>query len=119
MVFESQDRQTREEAAFFYRGDSETIAEGVVFFPSFGTSTAFVCDDRILVVDTTAAPGARAFRADAEARGPPRPRIVAHRDLPARFDRYRLLGPQNDFINRVQFNPPEDAPPYPNATWVS
>ena len=55
MAFESQDRQTREEAAFFYRGDSETIAEGVVFFPSFGTSTAFVCDDRILVVDTTAA----------------------------------------------------------------
>ncbi|MDO8613876.1 MAG: MBL fold metallo-hydrolase, partial [Dehalococcoidia bacterium] len=105
MVFESQDRQTREDAAFFYRGDSETIAEGVVFFPSFGTSTAFVCDDRILVVDTAAAQfagrvvedlrsnhsrapvetivythghidhttGARAFLADAEARGHPRP----------------------------------------------
>ena len=34
MVFESQDRQTREDAAFFYRSGSETIAEGVVFFPS-------------------------------------------------------------------------------------
>ena len=44
MVFEPRDDQTREEAAFFYRGGSETIAEGVVFFPSFGTSTTFVCD---------------------------------------------------------------------------
>jgi glyoxylase-like metal-dependent hydrolase (beta-lactamase superfamily II) len=131
-------RQAREETAFFYRGSSEVITEGVVFFPSFGTCTAFICDDRILLVDTAAAQfaprvledlranrsqapvetivythghidhttGAATFLADAEARGHPRPRILAHRDLPARFDRYRLLGPQNDFINRVQFNFP-------------
>ena len=140
----------REQAAFFFRGGSETIAEGVVFFPSFGTSTTFVCDGALLVVDTAAAQfvgrvvedlrtnhsqapvqtivythghidhttGARAFLADAESRGHPRPRIVAHRDLPARFDRYRLLGPQNDFINRVQFNFPETARPFSTAPLV-
>ena len=45
--------QSVEEAAFFYRGSSEVVSEGVVFFPSFGTCTAFLCDDRIFVVDTT------------------------------------------------------------------
>src|SRR3990172_1604816 len=140
----------REQAAFFFRGGSETIAEGVVFFPSFGTSTTFVCDGVLLVVDTAAAQfvgrvvedlrtnhsqapvqtivythghidhttGARAFLADAGSRGHPRPRIVAHRDLPARFDRYRLLAPQNDFINGAQFNLPPDARPFSTAPWV-
>ncbi len=143
-------RQAREETAFFYRGPGEAIADGVVFFPSFGTCTAFICDGRILLVDTTpaqfAAPviddlrsnhsqapietiiythghidhttGAQAWLDDAEARGHPRPRIIAHRDLPARFDRYRLLAPQNDFINRVQFNFPETARPSSNARFV-
>ena len=71
MVFESRDRQTREEAAFFYRGASETIAEGVVFFPSFGTSTAFICDGALLLVDTAAAQFAG-----------PRRRGPAHEPLP-------------------------------------
>lgn len=48
-------RQAREETAFFYRGPGERISEDVVFFPSFGTCTAFVCDGRILLVDTTPA----------------------------------------------------------------
>ncbi|MCH7836510.1 MAG: MBL fold metallo-hydrolase, partial [Chloroflexi bacterium] len=143
-------RQPREETAFFYRGSSEVIAEGVLFFPSFGAVTAFLCDDRILLVDATAsqfvprviddlrsnhsqAPveaivythghidhttGAQAWLADAEARGHPRPRILAHQDLPRRFDRYRLLAPQNDFINRVQFNFPEAARPFSSASFV-
>jgi alkyl sulfatase BDS1-like metallo-beta-lactamase superfamily hydrolase len=144
------DRQSVEQAAFFYRGPSQLIADGVVFLPSFGTCTAFLCDDRILLVDTTitqVAPralddlrsnhsqapietivythghidhttGAETFLADAQARGHPRPRILAHRDLPARFDRYRLLAPHNDFINRVQFNLPETVHPFSNANWV-
>ncbi len=143
-------RQPREETAFFYRGSSEVIAEGVLFFPSFGTVTAFLCDDRILLVDATAAQfvprviddlrsnhsqapveaivythghidhttGAQAWLADAEARGHPRPRILAHQDLPRRFDRYRLLASQNDFINRVQFNFPEAARPFSSANFV-
>ncbi|HLA18008.1 MAG TPA: alkyl sulfatase dimerization domain-containing protein [Dehalococcoidia bacterium] len=142
--------QSVEEAAFFYRGSSEVVSEGVVFFPSFGTCTAFLCDDRIFVVDTTVgrfaprlledlranhsqAPveaivythghidhvtGAPGFLADAEARGHPRPRIIAHQDLPRRFDRYRRLGPQNDFINRVQFNMPETARLFSTAPWT-
>ncbi len=139
-----------EEAAFFFRGGSEVIADGVVFFPSFGTSTAFICDDRIFLVDTGArwsvakvlddlrtnhsqAPveamvythghidhttGASAFLADAESRGHPRPRIIAHDDLPRRFDRYRMLGPQNDAINRVQFNVPNSIRAFSNEAWI-
>lgn len=150
MTAAPEDRQSVEQAAFFYRGPSQLIADGVVFLPSFGTCTAFLCDGRILLVDTTVAQvasralddlrsnhsqapietivythghidhttGAETFLADAQARGHPRPRILAHRDLPARFDRYRLLAPQNDFINRVQFNLPETAHLFSNANLV-
>jgi alkyl sulfatase BDS1-like metallo-beta-lactamase superfamily hydrolase len=135
---------------FFYRGDPEIVAEDVVFFPAFGTVTAFLCEDSILLVDTCLAQfappvlealrsnhskapvkaivythghndhtsGATAFITDAQSRGHARPRVIAHRDLPARFDRYRLLARQNDFINRVQFGLPETAAPYSNATWT-
>jgi len=140
----------REDAAFYYRGPAEAVAEGVVFFPNQGNATAFACRDRILLVDTTPgwfargrsddlrsnhahAPseaivsthghiahttGAQAWLAEAAARGDPRPRILAHQDLPRRFDRYRLLGPQNDFINRVQFNLPDTARPFTTAPWT-
>src|SRR3972149_5241944 len=43
-----------EDAGFFYRGPSQVVAEDVLFFPSFGTCTAFICNDRILLVDTAA-----------------------------------------------------------------
>lgn len=59
--------------------------------------------------------GAEAIIGEAEGRGDRRPRIIAHRDLPARFDRYRLLGRQNDHINRIQFNLPADARPFSDA----
>ena len=142
--------QSVEEAAFFYRGSSEVVSEGVVFFPSIGTCTAFLCDDRIFVVDTTVgrfaprvledlranhsqAPveaivythghidhvtGAQAFLTDAEARRHPRPRIVAHRDVPRRFDRYRLLDEQNNFINRYQFAMTQPLRPFSVAPWT-
>ncbi len=59
--------------------------------------------------------GAEAILAEAEGRGDRRPTIIAHRDLPARFDRYRLLARQNDHINRIQFNLPADARPFSDA----
>jgi alkyl sulfatase BDS1-like metallo-beta-lactamase superfamily hydrolase len=60
--------------------------------------------------------GAESFITEAEARGDRRPQVIAHRDLPARFDRYRLLARQNDHINRIQFNLPPDARPFSDAT---
>ena len=48
--------------------------------------------------------GAVNWRAEAEERELQRPRIVAHEDVPNRFDRYKLLAEQNNFINRVQFD---------------
>jgi alkyl sulfatase BDS1-like metallo-beta-lactamase superfamily hydrolase len=59
--------------------------------------------------------GAEEIIADAESRGFQRPRIIAHRDLPPRFDRYQVLGRQNDHINRIQFNMPADARPFSDA----
>ncbi|MEX0799904.1 MAG: alkyl sulfatase dimerization domain-containing protein [Dehalococcoidia bacterium] len=134
----AQGRDPRD-AAFYYRGPTETVTEGVVFFPDMGNATAFICDGRIMLVDTTGAwiapgrveafrsehadapieaivythghidhtTGAAAWIADAGKRGHKQPRIVAHQDLPRRFDRYRMLGPQNDFINTIQFSLPD------------
>jgi|FLYL01.1.fsa_nt_gi alkyl sulfatase BDS1-like metallo-beta-lactamase superfamily hydrolase len=62
--------------------------------------------------------GAQAVLDEAAARGGPRPRIIAHEDVAGRFDRYKLLARQNDFINRIQFNLPEGAAPFSNATFT-
>jgi len=59
--------------------------------------------------------GAETIIAEAQDRGDRRPNVIAHRDLPARFDRYRLLARQNDHINRIQFNLPADARPFSDA----
>ncbi len=50
--YESARGMEKEKAAFFYRGASEEVAEGVIFTPRQGNSTAFVCEDGILMVDT-------------------------------------------------------------------
>ena len=139
-----------EQAAFYFRGPAQEVTEGVVFFPTQGNCTAFLCNGRVLMVDTnpqwfatrtverlrsdhSAAPvefivythghidhvtGAETFIADAEQRGHHRPRIVAHRDLPRRFDRYRVMHEQNNFINRVQFNLPEDVRAFSTVPWT-
>ncbi len=62
--------------------------------------------------------GTTAFLDDAAKRGFPRPRIIAHEDLPRRFDRYQLLAEQNNFINRIQFSLPEDARPFTGLPYV-
>ena len=60
--------------------------------------------------------GAEAIIAEAQTRGDRRPNVIAHRDLPRRFDRYRLLAAQNDHINRIQFNLPSEARPFTDAS---
>ncbi len=57
--------------------------------------------------------GTRALLEDAEERGHPRPVIVAHENLPARFDRYRRMLPYHEHINRIQFAIPEGIPAFP------
>ncbi len=43
---------------------------------------------------------------DAEARGAPRPVLVAHENAPRRFERYRRTGPFNERINIRQYSRP-------------
>jgi alkyl sulfatase BDS1-like metallo-beta-lactamase superfamily hydrolase len=60
------------------------------------------------------------FLAEAAARGWPRPRIVGHRDVAARFDRYRATAPFNALINARQFSIPPAWPTeydYPDTTY--
>jgi len=67
--------------------------------------------------------GAAAVLADAEARGYPRPIIVAHEGVARRFDRYREMQGYHEHINRIQFDIPETLPAfarnyiYPNLTY--
>jgi glyoxylase-like metal-dependent hydrolase (beta-lactamase superfamily II) len=148
--YESARGLEQERAAFYYRGKSQVVTDGVIFSPNQGNSTAFICDDRVFLVDTnpgwfagrtietlrrdhTKAPveamvythghidhttGAEAWIADAKNLGHQRPHVIAHRDLPRRFDRYRLLADQNNFINRVQFNLPENVNAWNTVTWT-
>jgi len=39
-----------EQAAFFHLGPSQQVVEGVVFLSAMGNVSAFVCDDRVLLV---------------------------------------------------------------------
>jgi alkyl sulfatase BDS1-like metallo-beta-lactamase superfamily hydrolase len=147
--FRSRHGMEPEEAAFFYRGPSQLVAEGVLFTPTQGNSTAFICDGRILLVDTSGfwyAPGtaaavrehseapieaivyshghidhvtgAQTFIADARARGYEPPKVAAHRDVPRRFDRYKLLDDQNSFINRYQFAMKDRLRAFTFAPWT-
>jgi glyoxylase-like metal-dependent hydrolase (beta-lactamase superfamily II) len=47
--------------------------------------------------------GVHRFEADAEAHGWPAPRVVAHEDVAARFDRYVTTAGYNAVVNRRQF----------------
>jgi alkyl sulfatase BDS1-like metallo-beta-lactamase superfamily hydrolase len=60
------------------------------------------------------------FLAEAAAHGRPRPRIVGHRDVARRFDRYRATAPWNGRINARQFAIPASWPTeydYPDTTY--
>jgi alkyl sulfatase BDS1-like metallo-beta-lactamase superfamily hydrolase len=60
------------------------------------------------------------FLAEAAERGWPRPRIVGHRDVARRFDRYRATAPFNALINARQFSVPPAWPTeyeYPDTVY--
>ena len=60
------------------------------------------------------------FLAEARERGWPRPRIVGHRNVAARFDRYRLTRQHNALINARQFSIPPSWPDdydYPDTVY--
>jgi glyoxylase-like metal-dependent hydrolase (beta-lactamase superfamily II) len=61
------------------------------------------------------------FEEEAEARGWPRPHVVAHEALPHRFDRYVLTAGYNGIVNQRQFQAPGLRWPteyrYPDATY--
>jgi len=52
--------------------------------------------------------GVSALLKDAEERGDPKPRIIGHENVVRRFNRYRELQSQQEFINRIQFDVPEE-----------
>lgn len=64
--------------------------------------------------------GLRRFYEEAETRGWPSPRILAHEACPARFDRYQLTNGYNGVINQRQFGFPKPVFPmeyrYPDET---
>ncbi|MEO8457031.1 MAG: alkyl sulfatase dimerization domain-containing protein [Chloroflexota bacterium] len=49
-------------------------------------------------------------------RGDRRPRVIGHKLVAPRFDRYRLTGAHNDHINQIQFNLPKDVRPFTDAS---
>jgi alkyl sulfatase BDS1-like metallo-beta-lactamase superfamily hydrolase len=60
------------------------------------------------------------FLAEAAGKGWPRPRIVAHREVAARFDRYRATAGYNRLINGRQFSSASQWPTeyvYPDTTY--
>ncbi|HET6950754.1 MAG TPA: alkyl sulfatase dimerization domain-containing protein [Acidimicrobiales bacterium] len=65
--------------------------------------------------------GLAPFEAEAERRGRPRPRVLAHELVPARFDRYRLTAGYNGIVNGRQFKLPGYRWPteyrYPDETY--
>ncbi|MHB1138782.1 MAG: alkyl sulfatase dimerization domain-containing protein [Microthrixaceae bacterium] len=126
------------------------LDDGIGFVESFANVAALVADDRLVLVDAasplhaaavhetvrgwTAAPldtvvfthghvdhvaGVGAFEAES---GAAPARVVAHENLPKRFDRYRRTNGYNGVINQRQFQLPGPAFPsefrYPDETYV-
>jgi glyoxylase-like metal-dependent hydrolase (beta-lactamase superfamily II) len=119
-----------EEAKFFWSGGPLAVAERTWFTSSFSGTTAFETDEGLVLVDTglralapamatalrerTSAPVHtaiythghvdHAFGLDAFLLpGQPAPRVVAHRNVPARFARYVRTARHNGMVNARQF----------------
>jgi glyoxylase-like metal-dependent hydrolase (beta-lactamase superfamily II) len=128
--FGSMRGKTPEEAKFFWTGGPVQVAERTWFASQFSGCTAFETDEGIVLVDTgtkqfapviaamlrqkTQAPihtaiythghidhayGLDAFLLPGQAK----PRVIAHRDMPARFARYQATAHHNAALNARQF----------------
>lgn len=118
-------------------GETEEVADGVVFFRWLGNFTAVKTAEGLVLIDTGAyfnqrgtiemvrrhwpdrvntaiythghvdhACGMPAFAAEAQQNRVARPRVVGHRAVAARFDRYKRTAGYNNVINTRQFNRP-------------
>jgi glyoxylase-like metal-dependent hydrolase (beta-lactamase superfamily II) len=119
-----------EEAKFFWNGGPVEVAERTWFASMLSGVTAFETDAGLVLVDSGTAflaPGlAAAIREKTQApvhtavfthghvdhayglshfldEGQPAPRVIAHRDMPARFRRYATTPKHNDAVNARQF----------------
>ncbi len=128
--FGSMRGKTPEEAKFFWTGGPVQAAERTWFASQFSGCTAFETDEGVVLVDTgtkqfapviaamlrqkTQAPihtaiythghidhayGLDAFLLPGQAK----PRVIAHRDMPARFERYAATARHNAALNARQF----------------
>ena len=125
---------TREFHPLFPTGESEEVADGVMFFRWFANVTAIKTREGLVMVDTGAyfnqedtlallrkyspdrlntviythghvdhACGAPALLAEARRNNAARPRVVGHRAIAARFDRYKRTTGYNNAVNGRQF----------------
>ena len=128
--FKNMQGRSGEEAGFYWQGGPVEVAERTYFQSRFSGVTAFDTDEGIVLVDSgmgqlgpklagmlrqkTSAPihtfiithghvdhayGIEAFLVP----GQRRPRVIAHRAMPARFERYELTSLFNAAINARQF----------------
>ena len=129
-LFQSMQGKSPEDAKFFWSGGPVELAERTWFQSQFSGVTGFETDDGIVLVDSglkglapqlaerlrqktqspvhtaifTQGHVDHAFGLDAFlAPGQPRPRIIAHRLMPERFERYALTDGHNQALNARQF----------------
>jgi alkyl sulfatase BDS1-like metallo-beta-lactamase superfamily hydrolase len=126
---------------FLFTGESEEVADGVMFFSWFANVTAVRTADGLVLIDTGAyfnqemtramvrgfsadrintaiythghvdhACGMPAFIGEAEKNHVARPRVVGHRAVAGRFDRYKRTAGYNSVINTRQFSRPSRWP---------
>jgi alkyl sulfatase BDS1-like metallo-beta-lactamase superfamily hydrolase len=110
------------------------LGDGLAFLESFANVTALVADDQLVLIDAGGVLHARSVHEhvrrwtdaplhtavythghvdhvfavplfEAEARDPA-PRVIAHENVPLRFDRYQLTNGYNGVINQRQFQLP-------------
>jgi glyoxylase-like metal-dependent hydrolase (beta-lactamase superfamily II) len=130
MKFGQMRGKTPEEAKFFWTGGPVEVAPRTWFASQFSGTTAFETDEGLVLVDTGTkqfAPGLAAMlRQKTQAPvhtaiythghidhvygldqfllpGQKTPRVIAHRAMPARFDRYQATARHNAALNARQF----------------
>jgi len=124
-----------------FTGESEEIADGVMFYRWFANVSAIKTAEGLVLIDTGAhfnqkntlelvrrysrdrintaiythghvdhACGTPALMAEAQANRVARPRVVGHRAVAARFDRYKRTAGYNSVVNSRQFSRPSQWP---------